>query len=415
VNSHRPSPSGSSGPGRPHVEVADIFRAHGEDYRKTHALTDSQRKVMRAIETCRTSVLGGHLDVCPQCGDSKPSFNSCRNRHCPKCQALRQAKWIADRQTRVLPTHHFHVVFTVPDLLKPLAQQNRERFFRLLFEAAASTLFELGEDPKRLGGQLGITAVLHTWTRDLRFHPHLHCVVTGGGLHREGERWISARRRYLFPAKVLSRLFRGKLIAALAESWKKGELACKDLEEPSAFSKLNDALYKKEWVVYAKTPFGGPAQVFSYLGRYTHRVAISNQRLLAVDEAGVRFVTRAEKTATLAPDVFIGRFLQHVLPDGFVKIRHFGLLAAGNVNTKLVVARRLLLENHKPPPSMAVLPVLALFVALYRPSPTGTLNWRDRLILLTGSDPLRCRRCGAALVRIALPLTQHPPVHLDSS
>ena len=365
---------------------------------------------MRAIEICRTSILGGHLDVCPKCGDSRPSYNSCRNRHCPKCQALRQAKWIAERQARVLPMHHFHVVFTVPDLLKPLAQQNRERFFRLLFEAAANTLLDLGDDPKRLGGQLGITAVLHTWTRDLRFHPHIHCVVTGGGLHRDGDRWISARRRYLFPAKVLSRLFRGKLLVALAKAWNKGELSCRELDQPGAFARLKDTLYKKNWVVYAKTPFGGPAQVFNYLGRYTHRVAISNQRLLVLDERGVHFVTRGSKTATLAPEAFIGRFLQHVLPDGFVKIRHFGLLASCNVNTRLVAARRLL--ERAPLPK--VLPaLLALFVAAYRAPPTQTLGWRERLILLTGIDPLRCPRCGA--MRVQFPLHKTSPPILDSS
>lgn len=275
---HCPAPSlpGQAGQGRPRLEVADIFRAHGEAYRKTHALTDSQRKVMRDIEACRTPILGGHLDVCPRCGDERPSYNSCRNRHCPKCQSLAQAKWVTERLARLLPTHYFHVVFTVPEELKPIAHHHRERFFKLLFEAASGTLLQLAADPKRLGGQLGITAVLHTWTRDLRFHPHLHCVVTGGGLTSDGDRWVAACRRYLFPRLVLSKLFRGKLLAALGAAWDKGELACPALSDPQAFAHLKDALYRKQWVVYPKATFGGPAHVFSYLGRYTHRVAISN-------------------------------------------------------------------------------------------------------------------------------------------
>ena len=411
MDAGQPSLPCASGEGRPRLEVADIFRAHGEEYRETHALTEQQRKVMRAIETCRTAVLGGHLDVCPRCGDTRPSYNSCRDRHCPKCQALRQARWISERQARLLPTHYFHVVFTIPDLLKPLAIQNRSRFFALLFEAAANTLLELSADKKHLGGQPGITAVLHTWTRDLRFHPHLHCVVTGGGLSKDGDRWRAARRRYLFPAKVLSRLFRGKLLAALAAAWERGHLTCPQLEAPKAFARLKDTLYKKEWVVYAKRPFGGPAQVFNYLGRYTHRVAISNQRLLSLDERGVRFVTRGNKTATTSPTQFIERFLQHVLPAGFVKIRHFGLLAAGNVNTRLATARALLDRNRSPLPRLLLL-VLALVVALYRRPPSEVLGWRERLTLLTGIDPLRCPLCGAQ--RIQLPLLG-PPATLDSS
>ena len=399
---------------RPRLEVADIFREFGAGFRTKHRVTPQQAKVMRAIEACRTAALGGHLDVCEGCGDSRPSYNSCRNRHCPKCQALRQAKWIAERQARVLPTHHFHVVFTVPDSLHSLARQNRARFFDLLFATASQTLLELAADPKRLGGQLGITAVLHTWTRDLRFHPHLHCVVTGGGLSIDGQRWVATRRSYLFPVQVLSKLFRGKFVAGLSEAWAKGLLTAADLQEPGAFGRLKADLFRKNWVVYAKTPFAGPAQVFSYLGRYTHRVAISNPRLLALDASGVRFVTRGGRTAILTPDVFIGRFLQHVLPDHFVKIRHFGLLAAGNVNTKLPAARRLLEPPRPWPPNLLLL--LTLWALLYPLShdspPTATaLGWRDRLFLLTGIDPQRCRRCGGRLIQRPLPL----PAVRDSS
>lgn len=399
--------------GRPHLEVGDIFRAHGEAYRTSHALTAQERKVMRAIETCRTATLGGHVDLCQNCGATRPSYNSCRNRHCPKCQSLKQAQWIAERQERILPTHYFHVVFTVPEQLKPLAQSNRERFFALLFQAAANTLLALGKDPKRLGGQLGITAVLHTWTRDLRFHPHLHCIVTGGGLNPSGNYWIPSDRRYLFPVKVISRLFRGKLLALIEAAFARGEFPCLQLQAPKAFNRLKTLLYKKEWVVYAKTPFAGPEAVFSYLGRYTHRVAISNQRLLAMDEQGVRFITRGQKTTTLPPEQFLGRFLLHVLPPGFTKIRHFGLFAAGNVNSKLATARSLLLNRQldnqpiaMPQALIIILLAVCLVLGTWSPppaSPPTPLTWREQLLLLSGNDPMRCTLCGGTLVRLLLP------------
>lgn len=388
------------------LELADVFRAHGDAFRKTHALSSHQLEVMHAIERCRTAALGGHLDVCLQCGDARPSYNSCRDRHCPKCQALRQAQWVAERQTRILPVHHFHVVFTVPGALKPLAKANAEVFYAQLFRAAADTLLALGVDEKRLGAQLGITAVLHTWTRELKFHPHLHCVVTGGGLSSDGTRWVAAPGRYLFPAKVLSRLFRGKLLAALDAAHRRGALHG-PAAESEAFAQLKAELYEKEWVVYAKRPFGGPAQVFGYLGRYTHRVAISNQRLKSMDERGVRFVTRGDATATLAPDEFIGRFLQHILPPGFVKIRHFGLLAAGNVNTRLERARALL-----GPPAVPQW-ALVLWLALMKLPAQQLPEWRLFAFLLTGVDPLRCEHCGAERVR--LPLLDVSPAIWDSS
>jgi hypothetical protein len=396
------------------LEVADIFRTHGDAYRRTHEVDSQQLKAMRAIETCRTAVLGGHLDVCPGCGEERPSYNSCRNRHCPKCQGLRQARWVAQRQDRILPTRHFHVVFTVPAQLRPLAiGPTKRRFFELLFAAVSSTLLELGGDPKRLGAQLAITGVLHTWTRELEAHPHIHCVVSAGGLN--DDRWIHARRNYLFPVKVMAKLFRGKLLAAIDEARSRGELVCAAWQEPKAFARLKDALYEMKWVVYAKRPFGDATKVFHYLGQYTHRVAISNHRLISMDEAGVHFVTRGEKTATLSTQRFIHRFLLHILPDGFVKIRHYGLLAAGNVNGKLEVARRLLLAERERQRVLAphlIQPLLALFLALHR-SQAALLDWRMRLILLTGIDPLRCRRCGALLER--RPLPRPSPTYLDSS
>lgn len=411
---------------RPHLEVADIFRAHGEAYRQNHVLTDAMRRVMRDIETCRTAVLGGHVDVCDTCGDARVSYNSCRNRHCPKCQCLRQAKWVTQRMERVLPTRHFHVVFTVPHELKPLALCNQARFFDMLFAAASATLLELGMDPKRLGGLLGVTAVLHTWTRSLDFHPHLHCIVTGGGLSADGTRWVSVRGRgrYLFPVGVMSALFRGKLLAALTRAWKRGELelrgSCAQLADPATFTRLRDQLYRTDWVVYCKPPFGGAEQVFKYLGRYTHRVGISNQRLICMDERGITFFTRQGATATLAPQEFIRRFLLHVLPNGFVKIRHFGLLAPGNVNTKLEAARRLLMPAPDPLPApqpdpkttLAVIPALiALVAAAYAAGePPPPPAWIDLFFRLTGIDLTRCRVCGKGSV-VRHPLSLRHSLH----
>jgi hypothetical protein len=293
------------------------------------------------------------------------------------------------------------VVFTVPDdLLNGIILRNREPLFRMLFAAGSQTLLELGADPRRLGAQLGITSVLHTWTRDLRFHAHLHCIVTGGGLQPDGERWLSTAQDYLFPVKVLSKLFRGKLLASLDTAYQAGTLsllgACEPLRDPKAFARLRDQLYKTNWVSYAKEPFAGPEQVFRYLGRYTHRVGISNQRLLDLTEEGVLFRTRDDATALLAPDQFIGRFLQHVLPRRFVKIRHYGLHAPANATTRLETARRLLQpEQPKVPPAIPVL--TALMLAAGRTDPPPVEDWRALLHRLTGIDPTRCRRCGGRL------------------
>jgi hypothetical protein len=348
-------------------------------YRRQHVLTPDQLKVMRAIEACRTEVLGGHVDVCDRCGYSRPSYNSCRNRHCPKCQSLSQAKWIEERMERLLPVHYFHVVFTLPSSLRPVCRRNQRAMYKLLFEAATKTLLTLGEDPKRLGGQLGITAVLHTWTRELEYHPHLHCIVTGGGLSLDGTEWIAARRKYLFPVKVLSSLFRGIFLDGLRRAFAAGDVRL-DGADPD---RLIDSLYRTDWVVYAKRPFGGPDQVFKYLGRYTHRVGISNQRLISLDANGVRFATKNGRTITLSAQEFIRRFLLHVLPPGFVKIRHYGLWAAGNVATRLAAARQAL--GAQPPPPLA-------------PTETDVVEsdpgWQVQLLRLVGIDVTRCPRCG---------------------
>lgn len=396
------------GRGRPRLVLGDIFRAHGEAYRKSHALSEPQRKAMRAIEVCRTPVLGGRVEVCDQCAHREVFYGSCRNRHCPTCQSLSQARWIENRMERLLPTDYFHVVFTVPDnLLNGLIQRNRELFFDLLFQAGSQTLLELGADPKRLGAQLGATCVLHTWTRDLRFHVHLHCIVTGGGLHANGDRWLRpGSQDFLFPKDVLSALFSRKLLALLAEANKEGRLAfsgsCAELADPKAFARWKDRLYKTKWIAYCKKPFAGPEQVFRYLGRYTHRVGLSNQRLLELSDEGVRFRTKGEKTATLAPDEFVHRWLQHVLPNRFVKIRHYGLMASSNATTRLEVARRLLEAEHPQIP-LAIAAAAALLLAVHPPTPTPLEDWRARLQRLTGIDPSRCPICGTGTM-IASPL-----------
>lgn len=407
---------------RPRLALGDIFRAHGEAYRKSHALNEPQRKAMRAIETCRTPVQGGRVEVCDQCAHREVFYGSCRNRHCPTCQSLTQARWIENRMERLLPTDYFHVVFTVPDnLLNGLILRNREVFFDRLFQAGSQTLLELGADPKRLGAQLGATCVLHTWTRDLRFHAHLHCIVTGGGLNADGDRWLRPRsQNFLFPKDVLAKLFARKLLALLADAREQGELefggSCAELADPKAFARLKDRLYKTKWVSYCKKPFAGPEQVFRYLGRYTHRVGISNQRLLGLSDEGVCFRTKGQKTATLAPDQFIHRWLQHVLPSGFVKIRHYGLMASANATTKLEVARRLLEAEHPKLP-LAVAAHAALLLAslsVLPPAPVQLEDWRARLLRLTGVDSSRCPICKVGAMN-SFPLPRSIPKAPDDT
>ena len=307
-------PPCKTGVRRPSLEVADIFAAHGKAYAASCSMTAAQRRVMRDILACRTAVLGGHVDECLECGDETPSYNSCQNRHCPKCQSLAQARWIAARKARILPVPHFHVVFTLPSTLRPLANQNRKAVFDLLFSAASSTLRTFGADPRWLGGQIGLTAVLHTWTRDLSFHPHLHCIVTAGGLSPDGARWAAARRpAFLFPVRALGEVFRARMVEGLRASYDDGTFrlagSCAPLAERGRFVRLLDRVARTRWHVYAKPPFGGAEHVMEYLGRYTHRVGLSNQRLLHHDDRGVRFHTKDGRTATLAPHEFIRRFL----------------------------------------------------------------------------------------------------------
>ena len=371
-----------AGQGRPRLEVADIFRAASGAFRDRYVPTPDQKKVMAAIEQCRTAALGGHLDVCAKCGHQAPAYNSCRNRHCPKCQSLTQAKWIEERRQRIIPTNYFHVVFTLPQEMRGLARLNPREMYDLVLESAARTLLDFGHS--RLHAQLGVTTVLHTWTRELRFHPHAHCIVTAGGLDDQGH-WVPARSRFLFPVKAMSKVFRGKLLERLEELYACRALIlagnCAALVDRAQFNDLRDRLYRKEWVVYAKRPFGGPEHVFQYLGRYTHRVGLSNQRLVSFDGHDVCFRTKDGKTTTVDAVEFVRRFLLHVLPAGFVKIRHYGLVAAANVTTKLETARRCLLNlDHDEVPKT--------------PHPETPPSWRDLVFALTGIDLLVCPVCG---------------------
>lgn len=383
--------------GRPRFEVADVVRASGDDYRRRHRPSAAQERVLRHIATCRTAALGGHVDECDACGHVRISYNSCRDRHCPKCQAPQQAAWLAQRLERLLPVPYFHVVFTIPDQLNPLALRNKEVVYKLLFATAAQTLLALARDPKYLGADIGITAVLHTWSQNLLLHPHLHCVVTGGGLALDGTRWIPGRQRFFLPVKVLAKLFRGKFLHALHRAWQHGQLALAGstahLADPHRWSAFKNRLYCTPWVVYAKPPFGGPEHVFRYLGRYTHRVAISNHRLLNVADGQVTFSIKdytdsgRRKTLTLDAVEFLRRFLLHLLPKRFVRIRHYGLSARRNVQRKLATARQLLAPQT---------PAVVTTPPANQDEPP---SWSERFRDLTGIDIMACPCCGGRLIR----------------
>lgn len=400
---------------RPRFEVADVVRAHGEQYCRTRSPTAAQRKVLRHLQTCRTEVLGGHLDTCVDCGHQRPSYNSCRDRHCPKCQVTRRVQWLEQRLERLLPVPHFHVVFTLPAELNALVLGNKRLLYGLLFEAASQTLKQLAGDPQHLGAQPGFTAVLHTWGQKLMAHPHLHCVVTGGGLSPDGKRWVRGRKAFLLPVPVLAQLFRGKFLAKLQRVWKQGLLKLggrtAELADPKAWNALRVRLYRKKWVVYAKRPFGDSKQVFAYLGRYTHRVAITNHRLEDFREGQVRFGYKdyadqgRRKTLCLNAEEFLRRFLLHTLPGGFVRIRHYGLYAGSNVHHRLATARALLV-----PATTTRAPDCAT-----EPLPTSSEPWWERFRQRTGIDMMRCPHCGGRLVRrqgltTALP-ARGPPLY----
>jgi hypothetical protein len=348
---------------RPSLEVADIFRGHGPAWRRANAghVSLGQLKVMSAIESCRTAALGGHVARCETCAHTHIAYNSCRNRHCPKCQAVAAKEWLADREAELLPVPYYHVVFTLPAAIADIAYQNKAAIYGLLFKAAAETLITIAADPRHLGARIGLTAVLHTWGSALTHHPHVHIIVPGGGISPDGQRWISCRPGFFLPVRVLSRLFRRLFLEKLAAAHDAGRLHFfgdhAPLVERAAFAAYLAPLRKAEWVVYAKRPFGGPEAVLAYLSRYTHRVAIANSRLIAFDDENVTFKWkdyRADgpdryKVMTLAVDEFIRRFLIHVLPDGFHRIRHYGLFANGGRALNVARARQLL--NVPAPPS----------------------------------------------------------------
>ena len=382
--------------GRPPFDIADIVRRHRDALEAEQHLTVDQRRVLSAIELCRTAALGGHVDVCRSCGYEHYHYHSCRNRHCPKCQALSQEKWIAARSERLLPVRHFHVVFTLPSELRTLAKYRPRELFAALFASASATLLELGRS--RLGARLGVTMVLHTWTRDLRFHPHVHAIVTAGGLALDGSRWKSSSTEYLFPVEeVMGVVLRGKMISALRRLQREGLFDdFDDFRDPEAFERLITRLAGTSWVVYAKKSFREARHVVAYLGRYTHRVAISNSRLVDVTDETVTFRTKDGEVVTLPAIDFVRRFVQHVLPERLHKIRHYGLYSGAHARSggDLDKARALL-----PTPNTGPTP------------PLTAATWSELLRRLTGRDVASCPVCGGALERRPLPLAscRDPP------
>jgi hypothetical protein len=379
-------------------ELADIVRLHGSEVRCARTLASVQLRALRAIETCRTPALGGHRETCDRCGASRAVYHSCRNRHCPKCQTLAKQRWIEARRAELLTVPYFHLVFTLPHELNRLAQYRPRVIYNLLFEAASKTLQTFGRDPKHLGGEIGITAILHTWGQNLGQHIHLHCLVTGGALADDGSQWIPSHPRYLFPVRALSPVFRAKFLAGLAHAFDKRLLPHEDTGARQLVVNLRD----KPWVVYAKRPFAGPESVLQYLGRYTHRIAISNDRILDFRDGGVCFQWRDYKDAgrskvtTLPADEFLRRFLLHVLPSGFMRVRHFGLLANRHRKRKLERCRALL---HVSPPAESA-----------KESRTASIE------RLTGHDITRCPFCEQGIMRLTgrLAAGANVPI-LDSS
>ncbi len=389
------------------LEVADVFRRHGDTYRREHEgrLGRVERRVMSAIELCRTAALGGHTEACADCGLVRCAYNSCRNRHCPKCQGAARADWLAARQAELLPVEYFHVVFTLPAPAAEIAFQNKAALYALLFRSAAETVRTIAADPRHMGAETGLVAVLHTWGQALLHHPHLHCVVPGGGASADGCRWIACKPGFFLPVRVLSRLFRRLFLEGLQAAFDAGELGffgeLARLADPATFRRRLAELRKAEWVVYAKPPFGGPAQVLAYLGRYTHRVAIANTRLVEMTDREVAFrwkdYRHHEKARIMTLDAgeFIRRFLLHTLPDGFHRIRHYGFLANGHRAAKLALCRRLL-------GAAPAAPVVEQPGTDPTPPPV----------------PRPCLHCGGLVVLLGIisrPASRRPPSREDSS
>jgi hypothetical protein len=393
----------------PTLELADIFRQHGPAYRQAHSLPLHHHRAMQAIEACRTPLLGGVVEWGDQCPYSPTRYRSCRNRPCPKCQGLARAKWLEQRKAERLPTEYFHVVFTLPEPIAAIAFYNQDVVYDILFGATAETLLTIAADPQRLGVATGFFGVLHTWGQNPHFHPHLHCVVPAGGLSADHQRWISGSRKFRFPVKVLSARFRRLFLKALAPAHAAAELQffgdLAPLADPPAFARYLAPLQHKKWVVYAKAPFGGPQHVLEYLGRYTHRVAISHRRLLALENGPVSFEWKdyrdagKSKVMSVPAGEFIRRFLQHVLPPGFQRIRYYGFLANCHRADKLALGRQL----------------LATACSLLLPQPA---DCRDFLAALTGTNSRLCPQCGRGiLIRLQFFPPSHGPVPLrvDSS
>jgi Putative transposase/Transposase zinc-binding domain len=397
----------------PALELADIFRRHGPSYRRDHPMPVEHLRIMRAIEICRTPALGGHVEQCGQCAHRRVLYNSCRNRHCPKCQSLARAQWLEARKAELLPVEYFHVVFTIPESIARIAFHNKAVVYNILFRATAETLLTIGRDPKHLGAGIGFFAILHTWGQNLQHHPHLHCVVPGGGLAEDPDHWVGCRPGFFLPVRVLSRLFRRLFLKMLEKAYQQGELRFfAELEglrnNSQLFHKYLEPARENEWVVYAKPPFGGPVQVLEYLGRYTHRVAISNQRLVGMRDQEVSFQWKdyrdrdqnRYRTMTVTAQEFIRRFMQHALPPGFQRIRHYGLMSNCHRTGKLALCRKLLAA-----------PMADLL-------PDVRQDHRELYEALTGRSLRLCPECKTGMMAIVeiLPAYRYPAiVKQDSS
>jgi hypothetical protein len=376
------------------VELADIFRRHGQVYRDSHPMPLRHLRAMRAVEICRTAAMGGHKDKCDDCGHIAISYNSCRNRHCPKCQTLQKEKWIEARNEDLLPIQYFHVVFTIPSELNALVIMNQKVMYDLLFRSVSETLTELSHDPKHIGAQIGFISILHTWGQNLMDHPHIHCVVTGGGLSTDNDSWISCRKNFFIPVRVMSTLFRGKFLSHLQNSF--GDLifpgGISHLGERHDFEIFRRRFYHKKWVVYCKPPFNGAEGVLEYLGRYTHRIAISNNRILSVQDGKVSFLWRdyadgdKKKVMPLQVTEFIRRFLLHVLPNRFVRIRHYGLLANRKRKNNISLCREFLGTCNA--------------VTKEKDEPE---SWQEQLLRICGIDVTMCPVCKKGkMLRVAV-------------
>lgn len=381
--------------------LQDIMELHGEAYIKSRKLPSNILKALYSIKDCKTATLGGHVYECDECGETKISYNSCRNRHCPKCQAYAKEMWIYERSKSLLPTHYFHIVFTIPEQLNSLILFNQKEMYSVLFMAVSETLLELAKDKKYLNANIGFTTILHTWGQNLMFHPHIHCIVPGGGLSFDNTKWIKSKKKFFIPVKVLSRKFRGKFLHYLNKSYLKNKLkfskSISNLSSRNIFNLFKDNLYKKEWIVYSKPPFSSAEYVLQYLGRYTHRVAISNDRIIKVDREHIIFKWRdyrdnnKEKIMSLKAEEFIRRFTMHILPDRFVKIRHYGIL--GNRNKKLKFKR-------------------CVEIFRIKPRDDEKLSSAELFFKLTGIEIGKCKNCEKGnLIKIGkvMPRSDSPP------